>query len=187
MGRFDEALAEIKRARELDPFSLLINWNVGRILFFARRYDEAIVELRKTLEMNQNFLRAHSFLGNVYEQKGMNDEAFAEYLKYDALNGISAERIANLKEVYATAGWKGFWQKEIEWALEDSESRRVPTYRMAQLYSLLGDKDRSMVWLNKSYEERNGTLVVLKVDPSWDNLHDDPRFQELLRKVGLPQ
>ncbi len=187
MSRFDEALEEIKRARELDPFSLLINWNVGRILYFARRYDEALLELRKTLEMDQNFQRTHGYLEIVYRSKGMNDEAFAEHLVYATLTGASAERITNLKEAYAAAGWKGVWQKEIEWALEDSKSRYVSHYGMAMLYDSLGDKDRTMEWLNKAYEERDGTLVYLKVEPRFDPLRDDPRFQDLLRRIGLPQ
>jgi serine/threonine-protein kinase len=185
MGRFDEALAEIKRARELDPFSLLINWNVGRILYFARRYDEALLELRKTLEMDQNFLRTHGFLERVYAAKGMNEEAFAEHLKYDSLTGLDAERITNLKEIYAAAGWKAVWQKEIEWTLEDSKNRYVSPFGMALLYNSRGDKERAIEWLDKAFEDRSGTLVTLKVDPSWDNLRDDPRFQDLLRRVGL--
>jgi len=186
MGRFDESLAEIKRARELDPFSLLINWNVGRILYFARRYDEALVELRKTLEMDQNFVRTHGYLEIVYRVKGMNDEAFAEHLIYATLTGASAERITNLKETYAAAGWKGVWQKEIEWTLEDSKNRYVSPFGMALLYNSLGDKERAMEWLNKAFEERSGTLVTLKVDSSWGKLRDDPRFQELLKKIGFP-
>jgi tetratricopeptide (TPR) repeat protein len=187
MGRFDEALAEIKRARELDPFSLLINWNVGRILYYARRYDEAIAEFNKTLELDQNSARTHSFLERVYAAKGMNEEAFAEHLKNDSLTGLDAERISNLKETYAAAGWKGVWQKEIDWAREDSKSRYISPYRMAGLYNLLSDNVHTIEWLNKAFEERNGTLVILKVDPSWDNLRDDPRFQDLLRRIGLPQ
>ncbi|MDQ6788509.1 MAG: FlgO family outer membrane protein [Acidobacteriota bacterium] len=187
MGRFDESLAEIKRARELDPFSLLINWNVGRILFYARRYDEAIAEFNRTLELDQNSLRTHSFLERIYAAKGMNEEAFAEHLKNDSLTGFDAERITNLKEIYAATGWKAVWQKEIEWTLEDSKNRYVSPFGMALLYKSRGDKERAIEWLDKAFEERSGTLVTLKVDSSWDNLRDDPRFQDLLRRIGFPQ
>ncbi|MFN2393872.1 MAG: tetratricopeptide repeat protein, partial [Pyrinomonadaceae bacterium] len=186
MGRFDEALAKIRRARELDPFSLFINWNVGRILFFARRYDEALTELRRTLEMDQNFVRTHAYLESVYVMKGMNDEAFAEHLKVEALLGMSAERIAALKNAYAAGGWKLVWQKKVEFALEDAKSRYVTSLSMAFLYAKNGDRNRALESLNRAYEEREGSLVNLNADPHWDELRSDPRFQDLLRRVGFP-
>ena len=186
MGRFDEALVEIRRARELDPFSLFINWNVGRILFFARRYDEALTELRRTLEMDQNFARTHAYLQSVYLKKGMNDEAFAELLKVEALTGTSAERIAALKNAYAAGGWKLVWQKEVEFALEDARSRYVTSLSMAFLHAKNGDRNGALESLNRAYEEREGSLVNLNIDPSWDELRPDPRFQDLLRRVGFP-
>ncbi len=187
MGRFDEALAEIRRARELDPFSLLINWNVGRILYFLRRYDEALAELRKALELDQNSLRVHSYLEAVYLMKGMNDEAFAEHLKYDALTGRSAERIAVLKKTYAASGSKAAAQKELEFALEDAKSHHITSFNMAYLYVRAGDKNHTLEWLNRAYGEREGSLVNLNADPHWDDIRADPRFQDLLRRVGLPQ
>lgn len=186
MGRFDEALVEIRRARELDPFSLFINWNVGRILYFARRYDEALAELRRTLELDQNFLRTHAYLETVYLKKGLNDEAFAEHLKVEALTGTSAERIAALKNAYAAGGWKLVRQKEVDFALEDAKSRYLTSLNMAVLYTKNGDRDRALESLNRAYEEREGSLVNLNVDPFWDELRPDPRFQDLLRRVGFP-
>jgi Tfp pilus assembly protein PilF len=187
MGRFDEALAEIRRARELDPFSLFINWNAGRILFFARRYDEALTELRRTLEMDQNFVRTHVYLQSVYLKKGMNDEAFAELLKVEALSGTSQERIAALKKAYAAGGWKSVWQKEVEFAFEDAKSRHITSLSMAFLYAKNGDKNQALESLNRAYEEREGSLVNLSADPHWDELRSDLRFQDLLRRMNLPQ
>ena len=187
MGRFDEALAEIRRAREIDPFSIFINWNVGRIFYFARRYDESLAELRRALEMDQNFVRTHGYLEYVYSMKGMNDEAFAEHLKTDALSGVNLERIAALKNAYAAAGFKAVWRKELEFALEDAKTRYVTPITMALLYANVGDKDRALKLLNQSYEERDGSLVYLNVDPHWDELRADPRFQDLLRRIGLPR
>jgi TolB-like protein/Tfp pilus assembly protein PilF len=186
MGRFDEALAEIRRARELDPFSLFINWNVGRILFFARRYDEALAELRRTLEMDQNFARTHAYLESIYLKKGMNDEAFAERLKVDALTGAGAERITALKNAYDAGGWKSVSRKEVEFALEDAKSRYITSLNMAYSYTKNGDRNRALESLNRAYEEREGSLVNLNVDPFWDELRPDPRFQDLLRRVGFP-
>jgi len=187
MGRFDEALAEIRRARELDPFSLFINWNAGRILFFARRYDEALTELHKALEMDQNFARTHVYLQSVYLKKGMNDEAFAELLKVEALTGTSAERIAALQNAYAVGGWKSVWRKKVEFTLEDVKSRYITSMSMAFLYAKTDDRNRALEWLNRAYGEREGSLVNLKADPHWDELRADQRFQDLLRQMGLPQ
>lgn len=187
MGRFDESLAEIKRARELDPLSIFINWNVGRVHYFERRYDEALAETLRTLEMNPNFSRTYLYLRELYLLKGRGDEALAAHLKLAALTGVSPERIAELKGTYDSGGWKAVWRKEIEWALEDSKRRYVTPFNIAALYSRVGDKDRTLEWLGKSVEERDGTLVYLKVDQRWDFVRPDPRFADLLRKVGLPQ
>ncbi len=187
MGRFDESLAENRRARGLDPLSLFINWDAGRILYHALRYDESLAELHKTLEMDQNFAWTHAVLHEVYLAKGMNDEALAAHLKFAALTGVSPERVAALKNVYVSTGWKGLWQKEIEWALEDSKHRRVSPYTMATLYARIGDKDHTLEWLNKAFEERGSSLVYLNTDQQWDGIRTDPRFADLVRRVGLPQ
>jgi tetratricopeptide (TPR) repeat protein len=186
MGRFDESLAEIKRARELDPLSIFINWNVGRALYFERRYDEALAETLKTLEMNPNFSRTYVYLQEIYLLKGREDEALAAHLKLAALTGVSPERISALKATYDSGGWKAVWRRELEWGLEDSRRRYVSPFIVAWLYSRVGDKDGALEWLNKSVEERDGTLVYLKVDQRWDFVRPDPRFAELVRKVGLP-
>ena len=187
MGRFDESLAENRRARELDPLSIFINWNVGRILYHARRYDESLAELRKTLEMDQNFARTHGYLSIVYLAKGMDDEALEAHLKYASLTGAIPERVVALKDAYVSTGWKGLWRKEIEWALGDSKHRRVTPYTVALLYAKIGDKDHTLEWLNKAFEERDGSTVYLNTDRRWDGIRSDPRFADLMRRVGLPQ
>src|SRR5260370_12773718 len=98
MGRFDEGLAELKKAQELDPLSLVISTNLGRVLYFAHRYDEAIQQHRRTLDMDPNFSKAHADLGWAYEQKGMHAEAVAGWLKARTLSGESEERVAKLKD-----------------------------------------------------------------------------------------
>jgi TolB-like protein/Flp pilus assembly protein TadD len=187
MKRFDEALAEIRRARELDPFSLLINWNVGRILYFARRYDESLAELRQTLEMDQNSPPTHAYLEFVYSMKGMKDEAFAAHLKVDALTGASAERLAALKTAYGRSGFKSVWEKELEFALEDAKSRHVTPFNLAVLYANVGDKNRALALLNQAYDVRDGSLVYSNAAPYWDDLRADARFQDLLRRMNFPR
>lgn len=185
MGRFDEALAEIRRARELDPFSVLINWNVGRILYFARRYDEALGELRKTLDMDNDFGRAHTFLEYIYRLKGMDAEAFAEHLRVDALGGTAPERLASLKSAYAGSGLQSVDRMELEWALAEARVRHVPAFTLASLFQRVGDRERALEWLGKALDERDGTVVYLKVDPRWDGFRDDPRFLRLLHRLNI--
>lgn len=187
MKRFDEALAEIRLARELDPFSLLINWNVGRILYFARRYDESLAELHRTLEMNQNSAPTYAFLELVYSMKGMTDEAFAAHLKVDALTGASAERLAALKTAYARAGFRSVWEKEVEFALEDAKSRHITPFNLSRLYAGAGDKNRALALLNQAYDVRDGSLVYLDAAPYWDDFRADARFQDLLRRMNFPR
>ena len=187
MGRFDDALAEMRRARELDPLSILANWNVGRMLYHARRYDESLAELRKALELNDNVARTHAYLGSIYRQQGRDDEALAAHLKLAALTDVSPERIAAVKSAYGSGGWQAVWRKELEWALEDSERRHVSPFIVAWYYSRVADRDGVFEWLNKSVEERDGSLVYLKIDQRWDFVRADPRFAELVRKVGFPE
>jgi TolB-like protein len=187
MKRFDEALAEIRRARELDPFSLLINWNVGRILYFARRYDESLAELRQTLEMDQNSAPTHAFLELVYTMKGMNDEAFEAHLKVDALTGASAERLAALKTAYARSGFRSVWEKEIEFALEDAKSRHITPFNFSRLYANAGDKNRALALLNQAYDVRDGSLVYINAAPYWDDFRADALFQDLQRRMNFPR
>jgi TolB-like protein len=187
MGRFGESLAEIRRARELDPLSLFINWNVGRALYFERRYDEALAETLKTLEMNPNFSRTYVYLKEIYLLKRREEEALAAHLRLAALTGVGPERIAAMKGAYDSGGWGAVWRKEIEWALEDSKRRYVTPFTIATLYARVGDKDRTLEWLGKSVEERDGTMVYIKVDQRWDFVRPDPRFAELVRRVGLPR
>jgi TolB-like protein len=187
MGRFDESLAEIERARALDPLSIFINWDVGRVLYHAGRFDESLAEFRKTLVLNENFARTHWYLVRVYLQKGMDAEALAEHLKFASLTGVSPERILAVKGAYGSGGWKAVWRRELEWALEDSARSQVSPLTVAQYHARVGDRDGTLEWLNKSVEERLGGLVYLKIDDRWDFLRTDPRFAELARKVGLPQ
>ena len=122
---------------------------------------KAMTEVRRTLEMDQNFVRTHAYLEFVYLKKGMNDEAFAEHLKVEVLLGTSAERIGALKNAYAAGGWKSARRKELEFALEDAKIRYMTSLNMAFLYTKNGDRDQALEWLNRAYEEREGSLVNL--------------------------
>jgi tetratricopeptide (TPR) repeat protein len=152
-------------------------------LYVARRYDEAKEQLRKTLEMDQGFPQAHVFLGLVYQQEGRDREALAEVQKAVDLSGRPPEILSALGYVYAVSG-----RREASKILDEMKEQSKRTYVSADwiaiIYAGLGEKDQAFVWLEKAYENHD-LPVDLKVDPKWDRLRSDPRFAELLRRVGL--
>ena len=195
MGRFDEAIAEAKRAQELDPLSLIINTMVGRAYYAARRYDEAIQKYRKTLEMDSNFPVARGDLAEVYFEKGMYEEAIEEKRKQRIIEGATPEQLekglAMVKEVYRKSGARAFWQKIIELEQEGARKRNteISPVVLADYQVRMDDKEQALDLLEKAFasSERDLGLVQLKANPVWEPLHTDPRFQDLLRRIGLPQ
>ncbi len=185
MGRFDEALTELRLAHELDPLSLVIEMNIGMTLFFAHRYDEAIEELRKTFEIESNFTPAHEILGLVFDAEGANDEAIAEFIKTRTLAGDSPELIAKFKAAYKDSGLIGYYRKRLEVLIERGKQNYVSPVELARTYARLGEKEQAFKWLGVAYEDRHGELIGLKVEPSYANLYADPRFENLLRRLGL--
>jgi len=181
LGRHEEAFAEYRRALELDPLSLIINGAYGNRLIFARRYDEAIAQLKKTLELDANFLAAHLSLDLVYQLKGNYAESIEERAKVSELLG-NPQEAGQIRESFAKGGWEGF----LRYSTGDRRPAKQPAYATATFHAALGEKDKAFAELNKSYENREPLMIVLKVDPRLDPLRSDPRFQELLRKVGFP-
>ena len=185
-GRGEEALAEIQRAVELEPLGLGANAYWGRILFYMRQYDRAIDQLRKTLELDQNFATAHEWLGDAYEQRGMYGEAVAEWGKALTLRGTGL----SLEQAYAASGFEAAVRAPARQRLEKSNERMkhgeyVPATEYATAYIRLGDKGQAFAWLDRAVQERNSFALEFKINPIYDNLRDDPRFQDLLRRVGL--
>jgi TolB-like protein/Tfp pilus assembly protein PilF len=182
-GRFDDAIAECKRAVELDPLSLINNADLGNTYSSARRYDEAIEQLRKTLEMDPGFYYAHWVLGLAFEAKGALDAAIEEYQKARALND-DPQVLALLGHAYASSGNKTEAVKILKQLKELSKERYVSAYSLAIVYLGLGDKEEALRWLEKSYQDRAGyDIATIKVDPFLDPLRGDPRFEELVTKV----
>lgn len=182
-GRHDEAIAEIERAKELDPVSVVISSVSGMFLFHARRYDEAIDAFSKTLEMDPSYGHARGYLGATYEQKGMFQEAIEAFKK-----NVEANREMNLQPLghaYALAGKRAEALAILDELKEMSKQRYVPAYFMAVVYTGLNDKTRAIEWLEKGYQERSGGLIFINVDPRFDVLRSDPRFQDLLRRMGF--
>ncbi|MDQ3818960.1 MAG: protein kinase [Acidobacteriota bacterium] len=185
MKRADEAIAEIKRAEELDPFSLAIVSDAGEIYYFARRPEEAIAQLRKATQMDPNFVRAHFLLGRALEQKREFSEAIAEFNKAVSLSEDSTEVLAALGQGYAASGKRDEAQKVLDELQKRSKEIYISPHFMAIIYASLGENGRAFEWLDKAVEKRFPPLIYLEVNPIWDNLRTDPRYEEMLRRIGL--
>jgi len=183
VGDFDTAIAELKRAQQLDPLSLIINADLGVTFFLARRYDEAITQLRKTIEMEPHFYYAHWNLGQALELKGQLMEALAEYKKAAELNEDPLI-VALVARAYAKLGQRDEALKRLEELQQAATRRYVPNYAFALVYAALGDKAKAMDWLEHAYRDHVGPeLVLIKVDPMLDPLRGDARFEALAEKI----
>jgi tetratricopeptide (TPR) repeat protein len=185
LGRLDEAMGEIKRALELDPLSPRINSSLGSGLYWAGRLDQAIEQYRKMLEMDPNSAAAHSGLGLIYARKGMHAEAIAEMRKALDLSPGDTNAIATLGYAYGVAGYRTEAQKVIDQLRELAMRRYVSSHYVALIYAGLGARDEAIRWLEKAYEERSQWLPHLKGEPRLEGLHSDPRFKDLLRRIGF--
>jgi TolB-like protein/DNA-binding winged helix-turn-helix (wHTH) protein/Flp pilus assembly protein TadD len=183
LGRYDEAIAEMSKAENLDPLSLIINTDLAELLVLAHSYDESIRQSRKTIEMDPNFALAHNQLAQAYLQKHMYDEAVAELKTAVQLSGGSPAFIANLARAYVVSGKRS----EAVKLLDELKKRSNPGYsnasEIAVIYASLGDTDQAMNWLEKGYDERFNPGVLLR--PGFDPLRSDPRFQYLVHRIGL--
>jgi len=186
LGRFDEGIAEAKRARELDPLSLAINNALGGRLLTAGRENEAIEQIQKTLEMDPNFAPAHTSLGWAYLSKGMNEDAIAEFQKGVALSGSDPDESVDLGFAYAVMGKRDEAKRILAKLKKKRERSFVSPAALGIVSGVLGEKDEAFAWLEKAYEVRDPTLTYLKVGPKFTPLRSDPRFQDLLRRMGLP-
>lgn len=184
MGRFDESLQEIRQAQRLDSLSLIINTVVGTHFYYARQYDKAIAQCRETLELDPNFHVAYGVIGEAYTQKGMYKEAIAVLQKAIALSS-GPDGLAMLGYAYAMAGQRTQAKAVLSKLQNLSRRRYVEPASRAIIYTGMAEKEQAFAWLERASEDRNELLVMLKVDPRLDILRSDPRFTEMLRRVGL--
>lgn len=185
MGRFDEAQTEVNRAEELDPLSAMFSTEVGFNFYYSRRYDEAIAQFQKTINLEPSYVDAYQYLGQAYEQKKMYREAIATFQKGMDRTERSPQLISSLGHCYAFSGERDKAQQTLTELRELSKQRYVSPYWFAVVYTGLGDKDQTFAWLDKAFQDRASLLIWLRVEPQFDNLHDEPRFQDLLRRIGL--
>jgi len=186
MKRFDQGMAEHKQAIALDPLSLIGNTNIADGLYYARQYDRAIEQYQKTLELDPNFSSAHFGLASAYDRKGMYKEAVAEWQHALVLDGNP--RTADLiGKAYSVSGYKGAMQAWLDDLISQSTHRYVAPLDIATLYVRLAEKEHALEWLEKGYQVRDANMVDIATEPTFDSLHSDRRFTDLLRRVGLPQ
>jgi serine/threonine protein kinase len=185
LARFDEATAEMKRARELDPLSLIINTNLGRIFYFERRYDLAIDQYEKTLKMEPGFGGALWKLWHARERAGKPEEAFAameRWVEESGIEGLGDE----LRQAHRERGYPGALRKLLERYLAASAPQHVDPYNIALFYAKLSEKAAAFEWLDRACRERSGEVVYVDVEPIFDSLRSDPRFSAIRTCVGLP-
>lgn len=185
-GRFHEAETQARRAVELDPLSRIINSELARVLLFARRYDEAITIFKKNIERSPNWFGDYNYLWYAYAAKGMYAEAVDVYVKFMTFAKLAPpSEVEATQESFARSGWQGFLRHRVRYLEESSRREYVDQTDLAELYAYLGEKDKAFTSLEKAYEMRVSGLKELKHKSSFDNLRDDPRFQDLLRRVGF--
>jgi tetratricopeptide (TPR) repeat protein len=185
LGRFDDALPVAKRALELDPLSLIINTSLADLYYAMRQYEKSIEQSENTLALDPSFPWAHLTLASVYGVQGMHDKAIAETEKAVRFAGTSPVTLAYAGRAYATAGRRNDALRVLDELLQLEKEGNAVCTGIAFIYYKLGDIDKAFEWLEKAYQDHEGELVYLGVDPLWDDLRPDARCTELLKKMGL--
>lgn len=194
MGRHEEAIAEVKEALELDPLSLPLNNYLGNAYLWAGDYEKSLRQFQRTIDLDPAFPLAHFFFAGLLEATGKIEEAITENQKGELLLGASPEEAAALaaefRKALQTGGPKGYWQKNLELTLK-FHKKGGPGYHaaidMASAYASASDKENAFRWLEKSFADREGQdITLLRWLPAFNSLHGDPRFVDLLTRMGLP-
>jgi TolB-like protein/tetratricopeptide (TPR) repeat protein len=180
------AMQELNIGQDLDPLSLPLNFNKATILYFDRQYDESIKQLESMHDLDPGFTLGYGLMGVIYTQKKMYDKAMEAWLRGSTLEalgqGADAERA--LREAFKTGGINAYLRKHIEILESEGRHTYISPYSIASDYALLGDKERAFEWLEKAYADRASWLVEVRVDPAWDVIRSDPRYTDLLKRIG---
>jgi tetratricopeptide (TPR) repeat protein len=184
-GRMDEGLATAKRAQELDALSPIVSTHLAWINFLARRYDEMLRQAQDKLKMNANFFVVHRYLGLAYQAQNKHAEALEEFQKALAPSRGSIFQKAELAHAYARAGQRAEALRLLAELQQISSQRFVSSYYLGLIYTGLNDREQALMALNKAFTERAERLVWLGLDPRFDGLRNDPRFVDLLQRIGL--
>ena len=186
MGRHREAIAELERAQQLNPLSPIISGCLGHRYYFAREYEEAIRRLLNTASLFPEFAMAQLWLGDTYMAEGKHQQAIVAYQKSGSLFGARATELAALGQAYAKGGIRGYRLWQLQRLREESKHRYVRAVQFAWLFAALGENDQAFSYLQKAYEDREFELSLLQIEPRFDPLRSDPRFQDLLRRMNFP-
>jgi tetratricopeptide (TPR) repeat protein len=186
MGRHDEAVVAMRKARSLDPMSPRINANVGLVLHFARRHEHATRDLQESLELFPDNTAAHMYLGGSFSAMGLHREAIVQGRLVASLEPDYPPSSLLLAYVYARADRHEEARNIISTIARTDRTYHVDAGSLAMAYASMGDTDLAFAWLEKGYAERSSHMPYLATDPFWDPLRDDPRFEELLRRLKLP-
>ncbi len=187
MGRFDESRPLTKHALQLEPLSAWTNTQLGIDLYLSRQYDESVSQLEKTISLEPRYSPAYLCLGQAYSQKRMYGRAIETFQKGITQAGPDSHLVAGLGHVYALAGERDKAGQALDELREMSKQAYISPYMFAVVYAGLGDKDQTFAWLEKAYQDRFFTLIRLKVEPLFDPLREDPRFQDLLKRMNFPE
>jgi TolB-like protein/DNA-binding winged helix-turn-helix (wHTH) protein/tetratricopeptide (TPR) repeat protein len=184
VGDLDQAVVEAERARELDPLSLIVNFNVCRILYFARRFDEALAHCKANLELDPEHQRPLWRIGAIYAARGEEAEATSFFVRAFERSESSPAELAAVKKGAQEFGLGGMWKASLQFLSGDDE--KADPFAVATAYTYAGDKDKALYWLDRAYQERSFGIASLPVDPAYDSLRADRRFQDLLRRMRFP-
>jgi TolB-like protein/Flp pilus assembly protein TadD len=185
LGRHADALRDKSRALEIDPLSVVIRTDLGRMFYFSRDYDQALEQYRAVLDMDPNFGTAHLWLAHVYQQKGLFGQAISELTTGMRLSGDSLLALAKMGHGYAVAGKSDEAYGVLNQLHALSKQRYVSAYDIAMVHVGLQEINEAFAWLQKAFEQRSLWLGYLNVEPQVDALRSDPRFHDLIRRIGL--
>ena len=186
LGRTDEGLVHVRQVIGLDPYSRGGDYPIW-VTYLAHRYEDAVQLAKAKIALDTNDPWNHYDLALVYEQMGTPTESVQEYLKFESLSGAEPQTIARLQEAFSKSGARGFWRRRLEDYREATKSGYVNAGMVAQACARVGERDCAFEWLEKGFQDRNELMVTLNADPVFDGIRTDKRFQDLSRRVGLPQ
>jgi tetratricopeptide (TPR) repeat protein len=186
LGRYEEVIAQVNLSRELAPLSSSIIASSGLWLYYAQRYDAAIEQSKKAMEMNPNFWMPHWVLGRVYNRIGFYGRAISELQIAATLPGAHTFVLSELGYAYARSGRTAESRRIVRTLKDQAGRQHHPGLDLARVYVGLGEHDQALAWLQKGYDQHSMYLIWLKVEPTLQVLHSDPRFADLVRHVGLP-
>ena len=185
-GRFDAAITNMRHAIELDPLSATMNARLGMLLHWSGQNEQAVIQIRKSIDLDPLLADAHMILAMAYERLGRYDEAVAEYLESDRLSGIDQSIVTDFRRAYAISGIDGFRRRKLDSERQQIASGQANYFLMAKLAADLGDTNAAFRWLEMAYQQRDVRITNIKVAASLRSLNGDPRFADLLRRIGIP-